>query len=66
MSITSVTVSPGDDLYTLASQYYGDATAWTLIARANGLYDPLIATSSTLDIPAYNAGQANQGILASQ
>jgi nucleoid-associated protein YgaU len=66
MAITSVTVSPGDDLYRLASQYYGDAAAWTLIARANGLTDPLIDTDSTLVIPAYNAAQANDGILASQ
>jgi nucleoid-associated protein YgaU len=66
MAITTVTVSPGDDLYRLAAKYYGDATAWTLIARANGLTDPLIATDSTLDIPAYNAPQANDGILASQ
>lgn len=66
MAITTVTVSPGDDLYRLAAQYYGDATAWTLIARANGLTDPLIQTDSTLDIPAYNANQANDGILASQ
>ncbi|MFL9904220.1 LysM peptidoglycan-binding domain-containing protein [Paraburkholderia fungorum] len=66
MAITTVTVSPGDDLYRLAAQYYGDATAWTLIARANGLTDPLIQTDSTLDIPVYNAAQANDGTLASQ
>lgn len=66
MAITTVTVSPGDDLYRLASQYYGDAGGWTLIARANGLSDPLIQTDSALIIPAYNAAQANDGILASQ
>ena len=66
MSITSRTVSPGDDLFRLAAEYYQDATAWTLIALANGLFDPLIATDATLIIPAYNQNQANDGILASQ
>ncbi len=66
MALTTVTVSPGDDLYELAAQFYSDATAWTLIARANGLTDPFIQTDSTLIIPAYNTAQANDGILASQ
>ncbi len=66
MAITSRTVSPGDDLYALAAEYYGDALAWTLIARANGLSDPQIQTDSTLIIPVYNKAQANNGILASQ
>ena len=65
MGITSRTVSPGDDLYALAALHYGDASAWTLIARANGLTDPLIQTDSTLSIPAYVAPQVNSGILAS-
>ncbi len=66
MSITNVTVSPGDDLYSLAVTYYGDAKAWTLIARANGLVDPVIQTDSTLSIPNYIAPQVNDGILASK
>jgi nucleoid-associated protein YgaU len=66
MAITSRVVAPGDDLYRLAAEYYDDASAWTLIARANGLSDPLIQTDSTLIIPAYNANRANDGILASQ
>lgn len=68
MAITTVTVSPGDDLYEFAARFYGDATAWTLIARANGINppDPLIQTDSTLVIPVYNKAQANDGILASQ
>lgn len=65
MGITSRTVSPGDDLYALAVLYYGDASAWTLIARANGLIDPLVQTDSTLIIPSYVAPQVNSGILAS-
>lgn len=66
MSITTVTVSPGNDLYSLAVRFYGDATAWTLIARANGLTDPIIQTDSTLSIPTYIAPQVNDGILASK
>jgi nucleoid-associated protein YgaU len=59
---TTVNVSPGDDLYRLAAQYYSDASAWTLIAAANGLSDPLIQTSAALTIPPYNTTRANQGI----
>lgn len=66
MAVTTITVSPGDDLYAIAARYYGDAQAWTLIARANNLSDPLVNTDSTLNIPAYIAPQVNSGILASK
>lgn len=66
MAQTSITVAPGDDLYRLAAEYYGDPAAWTLLAFANGLSDPLIQADQVLSVPAYNAGQANDGILASQ
>lgn len=66
MALTTITAAPGDDLYRIAAEKYGDATAWTLIARANGLWDPLIQDDISLDIPFYNAAQANDGILASQ
>lgn len=65
-NITSITVSPGDDLYRIAAQYYRDASAWTLIANANGLSDALIQVDATISIPVYNRGRANDGILASQ
>lgn len=65
-TLTSITVSPGDDLYRIAAQYYGHAEAWTLIANANGLSDPLIQADATIAIPTYNVGRANDGILASQ
>lgn len=42
----------GGTLYTLAQQYYGDATAWTTIARANNLSDPQLSGTHTLLIPA--------------
>lgn len=66
MANNSITVSPGDDLFALAARLYGDATAWTLLARANGLTDPVITTSATLSVPDYNSARANDGILANQ
>jgi len=66
MADTTISVSPGNDLYRLAAQIYGDPEAWTLLARANNLLDPLITADLTLVVPAYNAGRANSGILASQ
>ena len=38
-------------LYQLAAKYYGDATAWTTIAEANGITDPMIVQATTLTIP---------------
>ena len=42
----------GGNLFTLAEQQYADATAWTGIARANGLVDPFITGAQTLKVPA--------------
>lgn len=44
----------GGNLYQLASQYYGDATLWTTLAKANGLVDPFIypGVAMNLVIPA--------------
>jgi phage-related protein len=50
-SLKSITVG-GGDLYTIASQQYGDATRWTDIATANGLTDPVLTGINTLVIPA--------------
>lgn len=41
----------GGDLFTLASQEYGDPLAWTVLAKANGLTDPLLTGINTLVIP---------------
>ena len=41
----------GGDLYRLAQQYLGDATAWNRIAQANGIIDPVIDGLVTLTIP---------------
>ncbi len=51
----SVTVA-GGSLYDIAAAQYGDATAWTSIARANGLLDPMIDDVKTLNIPAQPDG----------
>jgi hypothetical protein len=41
----------GSDLSFVAAQVYGDATAWTTIARANQLTDPVLSGINTLTIP---------------
>lgn len=57
LNLASVRGSPnsiavaGGNLYRIAEQQYGDATAWTAIAKANGLTDPFVQGVSTLIIP---------------
>lgn len=48
----------GGNLYQIATSQYGDATAWTALARANGTTDPFIAGTAILKVPAKpdNAG----------
>jgi hypothetical protein len=41
----------GGDLYHVAAQQYGDASAWPVIARANGLSDPMLDGVQTLTVP---------------
>lgn len=64
MANNSIAVYQGDDLYRIAAQTYGDPSAWTLIASANGLTDPLIQQDATLVVPDFNATRAQDGILA--
>lgn len=66
MANNAISVSPGDDLYRLAAQLYGDAGAWTLLARANGLTDAVIQTDAVLSVPDYNATRAGDGVLSNQ
>jgi nucleoid-associated protein YgaU len=66
MATITIAASPGDDLYRIAAEHYGDPEAWTLIARANSLFDPLVQADLVLNIPDYNQPRANGGILASQ
>lgn len=42
----------GGNLYAIASQQYGDPMAWTGIAKANGLTDPVLSGVQTVNIPA--------------
>ena len=51
----TITVA-GGDLYRIALEQFGDATAWVAIARANGLADPALRGVVTLIIPASKAG----------
>ena len=57
-----VTVA-GGNLYTLASQYYGDPTMWPTIAQANGLTDPQLVGLQTITIPPKPAVSAG-GVLS--
>lgn len=41
----------GGNLFQVAQQQYGDANAWTAIAKANGMTDPFVVGTATLAIP---------------
>ena len=51
----TITVA-GGSLFDLASKAYGDASAWTTIARANKLTDPALVGVQTLTIPPVSDG----------
>lgn len=63
-NVIAVTASPttvavvGGNLFQVANQQYGDATAWTGIARANGLTDPFVSGVKVLKIPQVADGAA--------
>ena len=65
-TVTGQTVSvAGGDLQVIAAQQFGDATAWPLIATANGLKDPKVTGLKTLAIPpAPSTNQPVGGILS--
>lgn len=42
----------GGNLFSVAQRQYGDASAWTGIAKANNLTDPFVQGVQTLNIPA--------------
>lgn len=54
--------SAGSNLYRMATDAYGDPSAWTGIARANGLTDPVLAGVNTIEIPALPDGA--EGVFA--
>lgn len=55
------TTVAGGNLYAIAAKQYGDAQAWTGIAKANGLTDPVLSGVQTVNVP-IRADQAG-GIL---
>lgn len=48
---TSTLTQAGGNLFSAAQKAYGDATAWTALAKANGLKDPQISGVANLIIP---------------
>ena len=48
---STTTTAAGSNLFAMASQNYGDPTAWTTIARANNITDPQLTGVQTLKIP---------------
>lgn len=40
----------GANLFKVSSQYYGDATLWTTIAKANGLVDPVVPSGVVFNL----------------
>lgn len=53
----------GGNLYRIAADHLGDATAWTRIALANGMDDPFFTETKTLVIPAPDPALKTGGIL---
>jgi nucleoid-associated protein YgaU len=53
-SSKTITV-PGGNLFDLASKFYGDASKWTLLAKANKTTDPNLSGITTLVIPPANS-----------
>lgn len=41
----------GGNLFQMAQSQYGDATAWTALAQANGITDPFIKGTATIAVP---------------
>lgn len=42
------TVKPGDTLYVIAEQFYGDGNQWQKIAQANNIQDPSQLQAGTM------------------
>jgi hypothetical protein len=61
-TVQQVTVA-GGNLFQLAAKVYGKAEAWTGIAKANGMSDPVVQGVQTLNIPVTpdNSGGLLQG-----
>lgn len=46
----------GGNLFQMAQVQYGDATAWTALAQANGVTDPFIKGTATIAVPRQPGG----------
>lgn len=47
----------GGNLFQIAAQYLQDATLWSVIAKANGLWDPVLpSVPTTIKIPRVTSG----------
>lgn len=53
----------GANLYQIAAVEYGNAAAFVLLMKANGLSDPIVRETVTLIIPPYSEASVNDGIL---
>lgn len=59
----ALVIQAGGDLYRLATDNYGDVTAWVDIARANALVDPMLDGVNELRLPP--SARATDGVLTS-
>lgn len=57
-SAQNTVATAGGNLFQIARQQYGDATAWTGIAKANGLTDPFVQGAKVLTVPPLADNQA--------
>lgn len=53
----------GGSLFSLAAQYYSDATLWTVIAAANGLIDPELPVGVPMQLVIPITGTNTGGVL---
>jgi len=49
---TTITLAPGDTLWTIAAQVYGDPRLYRGLVTLNGLTDPRLQVGQTLIVPA--------------
>lgn len=56
-AVPYATVYPGDTLGEIAGYYYGSASKWTVLARANGISDPKrVKAYQRIRVPSFSGG----------
>jgi hypothetical protein len=60
---SALVLMAGGDLFSLAAATYGQAQAWSTIAAANALVDPVIQGIANLTVP--SVSDTNDGVLES-